>query len=194
MTGYSIRNVTVFLSSSSSVDTVFRDATTQTAQGLAKRGWGLVWGGASVGMMKVLGDSAREAGCRTTAVVPREFDAHGIVYDDADEVIRTDGMRERKAIMEERGDAFVALAGGIGTLEEVAELITMRQLGFHEKPIVIVNTANIYDQFLGFLDDVVERRFAKPALRETFHVATTPEEAFQWLVQWTPRPLEKKWL
>ncbi len=189
-----IRSVTVFLSSSSSVDDVFREAAVRTAQGLAARGWGLVWGGASVGTMKVLGDAARESGCRTTAVVPREFDEYGIVYTGADEVIRTAGMRERKSVMEDRGDAFVALAGGIGTLEEVAELITSRQLGFHSKPVVLVNTDGIYDRFLEFLEVLVARRFAKRSLFDTFHVAPTPEEALAWLDAADPKPVESKWL
>lgn len=189
-----ISAVAVYLSSSASTPPCYREATVQLAQGIARRGWTLVWGGTTAGLMCALGDAAVEAGARTVAVIPRALVEKGIAYPRASELVATDCMRTRKATMEARADAFVALPGGIGTLEELAEVVTSRQLGFHMKPAVVVNTDGFYDPLIDLLRRMVERRFAKPSLLDLLAVAPDPESALDWLAAFEPRPVESKWL
>lgn len=189
-----ISAVTVFLSSSASVPAPFRDATVDLARGIARRGWTLVWGGTTTGMMGVLGDEVRAAGGRIVGVIPEGLVAKGIAHPTAHELVKTPCMRTRKAEMERRCDAFVALPGGVGTLEELAEALTMRQLAFHAKPAVLVNVGGFYDPFLDLLRRMVELKFAKPGLLDLVHVASDSESALDWLAAHEPRPVESKWL
>ena len=141
----------------------------------------MVYGGNSCGLMASLADATRAAKGRVIGVTPQSLVDKGISDALCDELIVTTGMRDRKAQMEERGDAFIALPGGLGTLEEIFEIIVGRQLGYHSKPIVVLNIAGYYDPLLAMLEHGIEHRFIKAASRELFQVAGSVEEAMEYL-------------
>ena len=176
-----IRSVTVYCSSSSSVPRVYFDAAAELGGAIARQGWVLVYGGNAVGCMGVLADAARAQRGKVIGVTPQVLVDKGISDEKCDELIVTTGMRERKALLEARGDAFVTLPGGLGTFEEIFEIIVGRQLGYHDKPIVLLNVAGYYDPLLAMLDHGIEQRFIKPAGRELIHVAVSVGEALDYL-------------
>ena len=116
-----------------------------------------------------------------------------LAYEEADELIVTQDMSSRKAIMEERADAFIALPGGFGTLDEVLEVLVGRQLWYHEKPIVLLNINGIYDQLVDFFEALIRERFVKDSHRGLYHVSPTPEDATDYLDAFEPQPVHGKW-
>src|SRR6185369_911123 len=184
----SIRGVTVYCSSSNKVAPVFVDATAELGQAIARSGWKLVYGGNAVGMMKTLADGCRDAGGKVIGVTPRLFIDKGVGDCHCEELIVTNNMRDRKAMMEQRGDAFVALPGGFGTFEEFFEIICGKQLGYHNKPIVLLNIAGYYDPLLAMIERGHEMSFIRPRARDLYHVATSVADAMQYLRTYRPTP------
>src|SRR5689334_18516026 len=138
-TAPAIRAVTVYCSSSSSLPAHYYDAGAQLGRAIAQNHWKLVYGGNSIGLMKTLSDAARAAGGKVIGITPKLFIDKGLEDKLCEELIVTNSMRDRKAILEERGDAFIAMPGGLGTFEEIFEIIVGRSLGYHNKPIVLLN-------------------------------------------------------
>lgn len=126
---------------------------------IGRRGWTLVSGGGNVSMMGVLAESARAAGAHTIGVIPKQLVHREVADTEADELVVTDTMRQRKQIMEDRADAFIALPGGIGTLEELFETWTAGYLGMHAKPVVLLDPVGHYDGLLDWLDGLRTRGF-----------------------------------
>jgi hypothetical protein len=182
ITHSSIRAVTVYCSSSRHVDRVYFDAATQLGHAIAFNNWKLVYGGNDLGLMGAMADAARDAGGEVIGVTPRLLVDQGAADKKCDELIVTETMRQRKEILEDRGDAFIALPGGLGTLEEIFEIIVGRLLGCHAKPIVLLNIANFYDPLLAMLDHAIEQRFIKPAARQLFFVANSVDEGISHLL------------
>lgn len=166
-----IRAVTVYCSSSRHVDGVYTCAAAELGRAIAHQGWRLVYGGNHIGCMGALADAAREAGGKVTGITPQLLVDDGIADEQCDELVVTSGMRERKALLEQRADAFVALPGGLGTFEEVFEIIVGRMLGYHSKPIVLLNVAGYYDPLLAMIDHGIEQRFIKARARDAYFVA-----------------------
>jgi uncharacterized protein (TIGR00730 family) len=181
-----IKAVTVYCSSSSRIAPVFVSAGVQLGKAIAAHGWRLVYGGNDVGLMGALADAVRAAGGKVTGVTPRVLVDMGIADEKCDELIVTDGMRQRKAILEERGDAFIALPGGLGTFEEIFEIIVAKQLGYHSKPIVLLNIAGYYDPLLAMIEHGIEQKFIKPASRDLYRVASRVEQAMSHLCHGAP--------
>lgn len=170
--------ICVYCSSSDRIDRSYFEVAEAFGRGLAGQGHGLVYGGGRVGLMGATARAVHAAGGAVCGVIPEALKAReGVAYDAADELVVTETMRERKRIMIERADAFVALPGGHGTLEEFMEVLTLRQQGYHRKPVVLLNTNGFYDLLLRFFDHLAERRFARERSRASFRVAATPEEA-----------------
>lgn len=191
------RSVCVYCSSSTSIDPHFVTAARDLGRLLAAGGHQLVYGGASVGTMGELARAAQAGGGRVVGVIPSTMVDREIAFEDADELIVTRDLRERKAIMEERADAFVALPGGFGTLEELLEVLTLRLLGLHTKPIVIVNVDGFYDALLSLFDELIAARFARPESITAFQVAGDAQRAMRLLGRMTEEPpdaLPAKWL
>jgi uncharacterized protein (TIGR00730 family) len=182
-----IRNVTVYCSSSSQIAPVYNTAAAELGRRIAQRGWGLVYGGNRVGLMGILSDACRAAGGKVVGITPQWFIDKGIGDDRADELIVSSGMRDRKEMMENRGDALLALPGGLGTLEEIFEVIVARQLGRHDKPIVILNIAHYYDPLLEMIRHGIEHRFIKPAANQLYFVADSVDSAIAHLSQEAPK-------
>src|SRR4051812_47269729 len=181
-----IRAVTVYCSSSNKVAAAFVEATKELGRALAANKWKLVYGGNDVGNMGVLAGAVRSAGGCVVGVTPKLFVDKGCHDRNCDELIVTDGMRDRKAIMEERGDAFIALPGGLGTFEEFFEIICGKQLGYHTKAIVLLNIDGYYDPMLAMVNHGVELSFIKSQARELYFVANSVTRAMEYLKNYVP--------
>jgi len=172
--GYSI---CVFCASSDSIAPRYFEQARELGEEMARRGHQLVYGGGQVGLMGAVARAVHSLGGRVVGVVPRRDDWAEVIYEEADDLIYTATMRERKAIMEERADAFIALPGGIGTFEELLEIITLRHLGYHQKPIVLLDRYGYYDPLFQMLERSIAEGFSRPSLRDLYHIATTVKDA-----------------
>jgi cytokinin riboside 5'-monophosphate phosphoribohydrolase len=171
------RSVCVFCSSAGGLPEVYRSAARHLGAELAVRGHRLVYGGGNVGLMGELARSVHANGGTVVGVIPQGLVDRELAYDPADELLVTGTLRERKAEMDARADAFVALPGGFGTLEELLEVLTLRQLRLHDRPIVLVNVAGYWDPFLAMVQDMVTQGFAPLGEGALFQVAKTAAEA-----------------
>ncbi len=189
-----LANVCVFCASSPHVAQPYYDAAQDLGKLLGERGHTLVYGGTNNGLMGVLARAVKASGGRVIGVIPQQMLGHDIDFRDADETIVTETMAERKAQMERRGDAFVALPGGFGTLEELSEVITLKQLLYVSGPIVLVNVNGYYDRFLDHLEYMYETGFAYDVYRTLYHIAATPQEALAYIETYKgDGDLPKKW-
>src|SRR5712691_896092 len=165
-----IRTVCVYCGSGPGADPHFRDAARTFGKILATNRVGLVYGGGSLGLMGALATSVLEHGGRVTGIIPDFLTGREQVLGRAQEVIVTRDMHERKRLMFERADAFVALPGGIGTLEELVEQLTWAQLGRHRKPVAIANIKRFWDPLLALIDHMKSLAFIRPELAAEFLV------------------------
>jgi uncharacterized protein (TIGR00730 family) len=173
--------VTVYCASSSNIAAAYVEAARALARGIAEAGWTLVYGGNHVGLMAAVADAARGAGGRVVGITPQLLHDRGVSDAAADELVVTPSMRERKAMLEARGDALVALPGGLGTFEEIAEVVVGKQLGYHAKPIVLVDVDGYYQPLLTLLEHGIELGFIKASARGLVHVAATAADAIEYL-------------
>lgn len=160
---------------------------------LAERGVTLVYGGGRVGLMGVLADAALEAGGRAIGVIPRALEAREVAHTGLTELRVVGSMHERKALMSELADGFIALPGGIGTMEEWFEVWTWGQLGIHPKPLGMLNVSGYYDHLLAFFDRMVEDRFLSGSHLSMAVVDEDPEILLDRLAAYVP-PRTEKWL
>jgi len=181
-----IKAVCVYSSSSNAVPKIFFDAAEELGGLLAERRISLVYGGACIGLMGAVARAVHRGGGHVIGVIPGFMRKHEIAYEAADELIATETMRERKAEMEKRADAFVALPGGFGTLEEILEILTLRQLGRHHKPIAFLDTQGFYRPLVAMFEHLYENRFAKPISRDNYHIARTPADALDYIASHAP--------
>lgn len=188
------RSVCVFCSSSDSVDTVYQETATDLGRRLGQLGLHLIYGGASIGLMGCVARGVHEFGGRVTGVLPEFFMNKDIEYGDADELIVTKDMRERKAVMDQKSDAFITLPGGIGTMEEAMEILSMKQLKLTPKPLVFINTCNFFDGLISNLQEMVDLKFAKKETLGLFAVEPGPEQALDYILNYEPPKVPSKWL
>jgi uncharacterized protein (TIGR00730 family) len=170
--------VCVYCASSTSIDPALVELAAEVGTELARRGHSLVSGGGRVSMMGAVAAAARAGGARSVGVIPEALSSREIADFDSDELIMTTGMRERKAAMDDRADAFLGLPGGIGTLEEVFEVWTSRSLGMHAKPVVLLNTGGFYDGLLHWLRDLADRGFVRAEALALLTVVDSVPQAF----------------
>jgi cytokinin riboside 5'-monophosphate phosphoribohydrolase len=168
--------VTTYCSSSEAVDARYDRAARAYGTALGAGAHELVYGGTSTGSMGVVARAVREAGGRVTGVIPQLMLERGIADEACDELVVTDTMSERKHEMIARADAFVALPGGFGTLEELLEVLTLKQLGYHRRPIVLLQVDGFWDGLLAFFEELFAGRFAKPDYRRLYAVTDDVEE------------------
>ena len=169
--------ICVYCSSSNHVDRCYFDLAHQFGQALGRRGDTLVFGGDRRGLMGTVARATAGNGGQVIGVMPK-FMAEGDSQEPVcHEIVITEGMRERKALMEERSDAYVALPGGLGTLEELVEILNLRQLRRHDKPVVLLNASGFYDKLLAFFDHLYELQFAREKHRRHLFIASGIDEA-----------------
>src|SRR5471030_3325090 len=161
----SIVNIAVFCASADGVVPAYRVAAVELGRALAERHIGVVYGGAKVGLMQAVAEAALAAGGRVVGVIPRVLVDLEVAHDGLTELHITDTMHTRKALIGQRADAFIALPGGFGTLEELFEVLAWHTLKLHAKPILLLNTNGFYDALLAFLDHCVEEGMLKPKNR-----------------------------
>ena len=177
-----LKNICVFASSSNNLDTIFYNDAAELGRQMGLNSLNIVYGGSRLGAMYACASSVKKYGSKILAVMPRKLYDIGVGNpDDCDEFYLTEGMRERKAKMDELSDAVVALAGGFGTLEEISEMIVQKQLGYNNKPIVLLNTNGFYNHLINFFNDIITNNFAKKDTENLYHIANTPEEVVSYL-------------
>jgi uncharacterized protein (TIGR00730 family) len=157
---------------------------------LGQVGLGLVYGGAQVGLMGALADAALDHGCEVIGVIPRSLAGIEVAHHRLTRLVLVETMHERKALMAKEADAFVALPGGFGTLDEFFEILTWAQLGIHAKPCVLINTAGYYDHLLSFLQVAIDHGFLKQQNHALIHTVPSSAEALK-LIQklWQTLPI-----
>ena len=160
-----MKNICVYCGSNPGRLPEYRDAARLLGYEMAGRGLGLVYGGASIGVMGAVADAVLERGGQAVGVIPYSLATKEVSHDGLDELIVVDSMHERKAKMAELSDGFIALPGGWGTIEEIFEMLTWAQLGFHEKPCGLLNVAAYYDPLFAFLENAIEQQFVKEEYR-----------------------------
>ncbi len=187
------QTICVYSSSSCAIDQVYFQLAAELGNAIAKREDRFLFGGGMIGLMGAVAKAVHESKGQVIGVIPRALNLPGIVYKYCDELIVTEGLRERKAMMDARSDAFIALPGGFGTLEEILEIIALKQLKYHNKPVVILNANNFYDKLLEQFAVIIGQDFAKPESRDLFFVAGTVSEALEYIDSYTPYPFDDKW-
>ena len=170
--------VCVYCSSSEGIDPSFLSLATEVGRRIAEDGHTLVSGGGRVSMMGAVASAARAGGAHTVGVIPRHLVPYEVADHDADELVVVDTMRERKRIMDDRADVFVALPGGIGTLEELFEVWTSASLGMHDKPVVVLDPSGFYEPLWRYLDTLADAGFVRRAALDVLHRVTTVDEVF----------------
>ena len=168
------RNICVYCGSKVGRGEEYRREAEALGRAIARLGMGLVYGGGDVGLMGVVAGAALAAGGRVVGVIPRALQEQELAHGKLHELIVAGGMHERKAMMATRADAFAALPGAYGTLEELFEVLAWSQLGFHAKPVGLLNTGGYFDHLIAFLDEAVERQFLSPGNRSLLRVETDP--------------------
>lgn len=187
-----VKRVCVFCSSSEKLAEPYYQCADELGKLLGLGGCEVIFGGGGIGLMGRLARSVQANGGRMTGVIPIALNREGMTYENCDELIVTKDMRERKAVMDTRAEAFIALPGGFGTLEELVEHMTLKQLRYHRKPIVIVNTNQFYSPLMEFFDHVIAENFAHPDHRDLYFVAEDPEEAMSHLESYRAPELPTK--
>ena len=165
-----VTSVAVFCGASAGHLPLFRVAAEELGRGLAQAGLRLVYGGGQVGLMGAVADAALAAGGEVIGVIPEFLTRSEVAHQHASEMIVTDSMHSRKARMFELADAFVSFAGGLGTLDETFEILTWRQLGLHDKPILIVDVAGSAHPLMTLIEATIAAGFARPDIRDLYEV------------------------
>jgi uncharacterized protein (TIGR00730 family) len=179
----------VYCSSSDRLDPKYARAAEELGREMVARGWGLVYGGGKTGLMGATARAVKAAGGKVVGVIPEFMKARELAYDEADELVTVITMRERKLLMETRADAFVTLPGGWGTLEEIMEILTLRQLDVVKKPCVFLNQDGFYDPLLTLFDTMLR----EPSNMDLFRVAKTVPEIFSEIELAATAKAESKW-
>ncbi|WP_437995540.1 TIGR00730 family Rossman fold protein [Sorangium sp. So ce185] len=188
-----LSRICVYCGSSAGASPAYRAAAVQVGELLAARGIGLVYGGGHVGLMGAVADAVLAAGGEAIGVIPHFLNQREIEHRGLTELHVVETMHERKAKMAALSDAFIALPGGIGTLEELFEVWTWTQLGSQEKPVGLLDVAGYYRPLIAFLDHVVAERFLKPGHRAMLQVESDAEALLGLLAAWRPT-VEYKWM
>jgi hypothetical protein len=185
--------ICVYCSSSDAVDKIYFETAKKLGELIPENGYNLVFGGSEVGLMGELVKSVYASKGKITGIVPKFIKENCKTFEYADEMIVTNNLRDRKALMEENADAFVALPGGFGTLEEILEVLTLKQLGYHNKPVIFINTDGFYDKLIELFEHLYAKHFAKPGSREMYYIAQNAEDAIQYILNYKPQTLISKW-
>lgn len=188
-----MKSICVFCGSSMGAQNAYPEAAQATGRAIAEAGCTLVYGGAKVGLMGTVADAALDAGGEVIGVLPRALQEKEVGHDGLTELHLVDSMHERKALMADLSEAFIALPGGVGTLEEIFEVWTWGQLGYHAKPCGFLNVNGYYDQLIAFLDHQTSEGFMKDVMRGMAQIADTPQGLLDLFRAYEP-PSTPKWI
>lgn len=182
-------NICLYGASSNKIDASYVAAVEALGEKLAKRGHHLVFGGGANGLMGAAARGVQKGGGNILGVAPSFFNVDGILFPDCTEFIYTETMRERKQIMEERADAFIMTPGGIGTFEEFFEILTLKQLGRHQKAIAALNVNGFFDKMIAMMEAAIEQNFMAAHCRELYRFFQNADELLDYLEEYHARPL-----
>jgi uncharacterized protein (TIGR00730 family) len=188
-----MKRVCVFAGSSAGAVPEYRTAAAALGRAVAGRGMGVVYGGAHVGLMGFLADAALAAGGEVVGVIPRALVARELAHTGLTDLHVVESMHQRKALMADLSDAFVALPGGWGTLDELFEILTWAQLGLHQKPCGLLNVRGYFDRLLAFIDHSIQEGFVRSDYRRLISVADAAEPLLGLLASPAP-PIVEKWI
>jgi uncharacterized protein (TIGR00730 family) len=186
-------NICVFCASSDAIPKQYFESANLLAEKIAARGHALVYGGAKVGLMGLLARTVTEYGGKVIGVMPERIFEKNLDQKGITEFIVTKDMHSRKQKLEELADAFVVLPGGLGTIEEFAEVLTLKQLEYHSKPIVVINTDGFYDRLFEFFEIMGEQKFSKPDYSKLYDVVENIDDALRLIENYTAPIMESKW-
>ena len=186
-----MRRVCVFCGSSSGSRRTFADAARALGAALVRHGLGLVYGGGNIGLMGILADAVLAEGGEVIGVIPQALVDKELAHHGVTELRIVRSMHERKALMADLSDAFIAMPGGYGTLDEFCEIITWAQLGLHTKPCGLLNVGGFYDPFLAQIDHATQARFIRPEHRSLILVEDQPDLLIQRLIEFRPSETHK---
>ena len=187
----SLKSVCVFCGASPGARPIYHEAAAQLGRHIAERGLTLVYGGGAVGLMGIVADAALAAGGEVIGIIPQSLKDKEIGHSGLTRLEVVDGMHARKARMAELSDAFIALPGGLGTLEELFEVWTWGQLGYHGKPLGLMEVNGFYSKLTGFLDHIVGEGFVREAHRDMLQVSESPQNLPDALDAWQPTVVPK---
>ena len=187
-----IQSVCIFGASSMTIGDTYRDPARALGRLLGENQIQLVFGGGQHGLMGAAAEGVHEAGGTVLGIIPNRLDLEHVSYTASDEWIVTEDLRDRKAIMDQRSDAYVVLPGGFGTLDELMESLSMKLLDFHRKPIILLNTDGFFDSLHHFFDHMIAEKFLNPDHLSLMQWANTPEEVIELLKSHRPtEPTDK---
>ncbi len=170
-----IKNITVFCASSTNLSDKYHKIAEEVGNFMAQEGFNLVFGGANVGLMKTIAQKVYNAGQKVYGIIPEFFVNRGLASECSTEITVTKDMFERKKLLIDKGDAFIALPGGFGTLDELIEVITLNQIGQINKPVIIYDPIGFYDNLLSFFEKMKQEKFTE-STHHTYHNAKSPDE------------------
>lgn len=182
-----MKNICVYCSANKKIHENYLKDAQIIGKMIAEKGYNLVYGGSDLGTMGIVSLTAKTYGAKVFGIMPEKI-YNFIEHEgsNCDEFVLTDNMRDRKEKMDEMSDAVIALAGGFGTLDEVIEIIDLKNLGYNSKPIVFLNTNGYYTDLFKFFDKVIDENFARKQLRDLYYLAQTPQEVFEYLENYIP--------
>lgn len=185
--------ICVYCGSSTELDGVYVRAARELGRLIGERGHSLVYGAGNIGLMGEVATSVKGAGGHVTGIIPQRLVSYGLASDCIDELIVTETMAERKALMESKGEAFVALPGGFGTLEELLQALTLKQLQYLRGPIVLLSVEGFYDGLLAYFEQLFAQRFAKAEFRKLYAVVSSAAQALDYIESYREADLPLKW-
>lgn len=187
------KNICVYCSSSNNVDKKFFYVAQELGVKIVKNGYGLVYGGTDIGLMGEVAKSACSINGKVIGVIPQKIKDHGLANECITELIVTENMRQRKELMEKHSDVFIAMPGGFGTLEEIIEMIVAKQLGYHQKPLIFLNTDGFYNPLYQMFEQYYNYNFAKSVYRDLFYSANNVDDVFSYLANYEEKEVVLKW-
>ena len=189
-----MKTICVFCSSSNAVHKRYFNLAGELGALIAGEGYTLLYGGTNVGLMGALADAAKANNGRVTGIIPRKINDKGIGHKNIDELIVTESMQERKALMEKRSDAFIALPGGFGTLEEILEILTLRQLKYHHKPVVFLTNNGFYRHLIEHFEMLYKEQYARQEYRQLYYLAENSSAALNYIKNFKAPEFKDKWV
>ena len=185
-------NICLYGASSSAIAKAYVNPTEELGAKIAERGHTLIYGGGAAGLMGAAARGAYSLGGKIIGVVPSFLNVDGILFDNCTELIFTETMRERKALMEQKSDAFIMTPGGVGTFDEFFEILTLKQLGRHSKPIAVFNINGYFDSLIAQLENAVHKRFMNPEIFERFISTDSADKLLDYLENGVKSPTEAR--
>jgi len=189
-----MKKVCVFCGSALGVGNGYRDEAVRLGKALLAGGYELVYGGSNIGLMRVVADTVMQGGGRVTGVMPQVLTGREILHEGLTELLVVESMEERKRVMGQLSDGFIAMPGGIGTLDELFEALTWNQLGIVRKPVALLNSAGFYDQLSSFLDHVTAQGFVRPEHRASLLIDHDPTELLRKMDGFIPAETLPGWV